>query len=259
MHASALEEIAERTDDPEGLPTIDIGGLDKETLNYLTLVKFDKNLGFNRVEVIIHMIQTLIVHKQQEGIIKIPPPILSRVFQTISRGQVNLANCSKITHTLFPFPYAQMISLLLVCFSIFTPLVMSSLSDSEVAAFFLTMIPVGGAFAVNLIAREIELPFGDDANDLPMLAFQMKANNYLLMLIRTEADLVPCLSDQATTEWLLVKDRISTKKIKDFVKKDFIQMCKSGRLTVHGHTDFSSANQESEDEEDKEEAEEADI
>merc|ERR1739844_55633 len=116
LHASALEEIALATDEYEGYPVLDIGGLDQATLKYLKNCKYDKELNFNRGEVIIHMIQTLIVHGQDKGVLKIPPPILSRVFQTLSRGQVNLANCKKITSTLFPFPYAQLIAFLLLGF-----------------------------------------------------------------------------------------------------------------------------------------------
>lgn len=117
-HASALEEISQAENDAEGYPCIDVGGLDQGTLRYLVQCKTDKQLCFNRDEVIIHLIQNLIIANQETGVLKIPPPILSRVFQTISRGQVNLANCKKITFTLFPFPYAQVIAALLVLFFI---------------------------------------------------------------------------------------------------------------------------------------------
>merc|ERR1719326_1517830 len=100
------------------------------------------------------MIQTLIVNAQDVGIIKIPPPILSRVFQTLSRGQVNLANCKKITSTLFPFPYAQMIGFLLIIFSVLTPVMMSGILEGRKAwGFFFSLVPIFGLYALNFIAK----------------------------------------------------------------------------------------------------------
>jgi len=210
MHSSALDEIAQTAGSNEGYPALDIGGLDQGTLRYLRDCKFDMELDFNRVEVILHMIQTLVVKNQSNGVLLIPPPILSRVFQTLSRGQVNLANCKKITHTLFPFPYAQMIGYLVVVFSIVTPVIMASVCKHEHWAFILTIIPVFGVFALNNIARQLEAPFGDDDNDLPLNSFQEHMNNSLLMLIRGEADHVPFISEKCNLDYTGTKDTLKT-------------------------------------------------
>merc|ERR1719272_339048 len=118
------------------------------------------------------MIQCLIIENQDHGVLKVPPPILSRVFQTLSRGQVHLANCKKITSTLYPFPYAQLTGWLLAGFSALTPFVMASILDHKHWAFLYTCVPVFGLSALNLVARELEMPFGTDANDLPLELFQ---------------------------------------------------------------------------------------
>jgi len=196
MHANALDEIAESTDDVEGYPTLDLAGLDQGTLKYLKDCEFKENLKFNRVEVLVHMIQTLIVAKQDNGVIKIPPPILSRVFQTLSRGQVNLANCKKITNTLFPFPYAQLIAVGLLVFSIVTPFIMAGITKHLLWGVLFTAMPIFGLFALNNVCMELEQPFGHDANDLPLMEFQEHMNSSLLMLLRQEADLVPHTSDK---------------------------------------------------------------
>jgi len=188
-HASALEEISLCADAPEGYPCIDIGGLDQRTLRWLKECKFNKELNFNRVEVIIHMIQNLIIEKNEAGVLKVPPPILSRVFQTISRGQVNLANCKKITYTLFPMPYAQLISALLLVWSL------------------------------NYVAAELELPFGDDHNDLPLEEFQGHMNASMLMLIRDESDIVPSVSGRCHRDYDLMKGNISTRRPRDFIEE----------------------------------------
>jgi len=220
-HGSAMEEIAQATDGPEGYPAVDIGGLDQRTLRYLRDCKFDQRLNFNRVEVLIHMIQTLIVNNHESGVLKIPPPILSRVFQTISRGQVNLANCKKITHTLFPFPYAQLIAALLVTVAAMTPFAMAAICEEAHWAFMFTIVPVFGLFALNYVARELEMPFGTDHNDLPLPEFQDHMNNSLLMLIREETDLVPKIDKSSITmDWDRIKEKISTARPKDFIKAE---------------------------------------
>jgi len=225
-HGSALDEISQTADEPTGYPCLDLRGLDLTTLQWLMNCKFDPTLGFNRVEVIIHMIQTLIVESQDNGVLKIPPPILSRVFQTISRGQVNLANCKKITYTLFPFPYAQLITWMLIIFAVATPMVMASLLEHPHWAFIFTIIPVFGLTALNLVACELEIPFGTDDNDLPLLDFQDHMNNSMLMLIRTESDICPHITERAAPDMEAIKDGISCLRPKDVVDE------------IHGRNSF---------------------
>jgi len=216
-HGSALEEISLQADANEGYPCLDLGGLDLESLTWLMKCKQDTSLKFNRVEVIIHMIQVLIVENQDNGVLKIPPPILSRVFQTISRGQVNLANCKKITATLFPFPYAQLITIGLMIFSLLTPIAMSSILQQAHWAFLYNMVPVFGLVALNLVACELEMPFGGDANDLPLEEFQEHMNNSMLMLIRDESDLAPKITKLCKMEYAGIKDATSKKRPKDII------------------------------------------
>merc|ERR1719395_261348 len=104
---------------------IDPLGLDNATLKHLKLCK--ELHDFNRVEVILHLTQSIITKALDDGILKIPPPILSRVYQTLSRGFVNLLNAKKIADTRFPYPYAQLIAILLWMHILMTPLMISCL------------------------------------------------------------------------------------------------------------------------------------
>jgi len=191
-HGSALEEIA--AVDFGQIQTVDVLGLDSATLQYLRDCK--QVYCFNRVEVILHLIQTLITKNQTAdvGVLQIPPPILSRVYQTLSRGFVNHLNAKKIVDTRFPFPYAQIIWILLIINSMLTSLMMAQLVDEPVWAAVFSFVPVFGAFSLNFIASEIENPFGNDPNDLPLEKFQGEMNNSLLMLLHGKSDLVAGLS-----------------------------------------------------------------
>jgi len=70
-------------------------------------------------------------------------------------------------------------------------------TDSAVIAFLSTLFCIIGVISVELIAVELEDPFGNDANDLPVLDFQEVMNRSLLMLLNPTASQYPHLTDMA--------------------------------------------------------------
>jgi len=98
-----------------------------------------------------------------------PPPILSRVYQEISNGMLGYNQAAKVTLVPFPFPFTQMVSLLLVSFVVISPIVIAQWTGgpflSAAFSFFVTL----GYWGLNEICGELENPFGDDANDLPLV------------------------------------------------------------------------------------------
>mmetsp|Transcript_61551 Transcript_61551/g.144222 ORF Transcript_61551/g.144222 Transcript_61551/m.144222 type:complete len:495 (+) Transcript_61551:39-1523(+) len=195
MHGSALDEISGNNQD--SYKTIDVMSLDTATLRFLRDCKL--KYDWNKVCALQHMIQVLITHNLRIGVLDIPPPILSRVYQTLSRGFVNLLNAVKIKDTNFPFPWAQMITLLLVVHSIFTPSVVTSFMTSYQWAIPVTFIPVFGMFALNQVAAQLEMPFGQDDNDLPLEHFQKEMNQSLLQLMHEMSDHLPSIKPAAKT------------------------------------------------------------
>merc|ERR1711964_132930 len=123
-------------------------------------------------EVLLHLLQSLITNAHEIGVLKIPPPILSRVYQTISRGYVNLLNTKKITDTKFPFPFVHLITFLLMLNMILTPLILTVTVSNKFFAPLLSFIPIFSLFSLNFISIELENPFGLDDNDLPLEEFQ---------------------------------------------------------------------------------------
>mmetsp|Transcript_3613 Transcript_3613/g.7917 ORF Transcript_3613/g.7917 Transcript_3613/m.7917 type:complete len:575 (+) Transcript_3613:162-1886(+) len=219
-HAYSLEEIAGET---EELETIDTYGLNSTTLMHLQ--KCHDVEKFNMVEVLLHLIQTLITQGFEDGTIKMAPPILSRVYQTLSRGFVNLLSAKKIADTRFPFPYAQMISMMLFLNVFMTPFLIVSLTTSRLWAPVFSFIPIFGFASLNFIGVELENPFGDDANDLPLEHFQTEMNKCLLMLLQENADLVPGTSSvRCTTDFPELRDGMET----------FRQTRKSRKTTFSG-------------------------
>lgn len=184
-HGSALEEI--KANPQSNYDVIDLRGLDNQTLKYLQESKDVHH--FNRVEVLLHMIRVLMTQAIEDQVVMVPPPIASRVYQTLSRGLVNLLNAKKITDTKFPFPFAQLITILLVLYSFLTPLLVSVAIPNSGMAAFISFWPVFASFSLNFAAIELEMPFGDDDNDLPLNDFQAEMNTSLMMLLHEKADI----------------------------------------------------------------------
>lgn len=214
MHGCALHEIKDIAQSQ--FEVLDHKGLDDATLQYLS---WCRRQGFNLVEVSLHMIQVLVTENQETKILDIAPPILSRVYQELSRGMVNLHNAKKITDTQFPYPYAQLISFLLLIHLVLTPFVVSAFVQNHWWSSIVTFIPVFGMFSVNFVATELEMPFGDDDNDLNMKHFQEEMNNSLLMLVHSKADHCPKTSPLSARTYEELKRKATMVDVEHVVKQ----------------------------------------
>jgi len=210
-HGAALEEIS---GSKTKIELIDPLGLDCKTLAYLK--ECSEVLKFDKVEAILHLTQTLITSAMHDGLLAVPPPILSRVYQTLSRGFVNLLNSKKIRDTKFPFPFVQLISLLLTAQVFLTPLMLSAFITSRVLLPLTAFLPIFGFFSMNYIAIQLENPFGDDENDLPLENFQHEMNSGLLMLLHPKTDIIVCTSPQCVMDFSRLLETVGvTQKMSD--------------------------------------------
>merc|ERR1712048_780387 len=107
MHCTALQDIAVMHDDNFFL--MDTQGIGRESMKHFMQSEF-------RMEVVLQWVQHLVCEGQKNGILWIAPPILSRVFQELSNGVVIVNDAMKITEYPFPYPYAQMLTILLLAF-----------------------------------------------------------------------------------------------------------------------------------------------
>jgi len=99
LHAAALAQL-EGTEEGElprafMLELIDARGIDKESLETLRNEEC-------KVELIIQWLQALMVDNIKNGVLNIPPPILSRVFHNLSNGLHHFYDAYKIAYSV-PF------------------------------------------------------------------------------------------------------------------------------------------------------------
>eukprot|EP00747_Dinoflagellata_sp_TGD_P150795 gnl/TRDRNA2_/TRDRNA2_177151_c5_seq3.p1 gnl/TRDRNA2_/TRDRNA2_177151_c5~~gnl/TRDRNA2_/TRDRNA2_177151_c5_seq3.p1 ORF type:complete len:529 (-),score=65.76 gnl/TRDRNA2_/TRDRNA2_177151_c5_seq3:179-1558(-) len=186
LYCSALHQVS--TMDDKDFETLDVDGFSRESLEFL------KEHEYNRCEVVLQWTQRLIVEANEAGVLKIAPPILSRVFNELGNGIVNFENARKITEFPIPLPLAQMITLMLMFHWIVTAVVCAASLDKPSWVFILSFVVVLSFWTINYIATELEMPFGDDWNDLPMHDMQKELNVSIRVLLNDRSLTVPAFA-----------------------------------------------------------------
>eukprot|EP00927_Polykrikos_kofoidii_P018954 TRINITY_DN1881_c1_g2_i1.p1 TRINITY_DN1881_c1_g2~~TRINITY_DN1881_c1_g2_i1.p1 ORF type:complete len:473 (+),score=77.25 TRINITY_DN1881_c1_g2_i1:2-1420(+) len=229
LYCAALQHVSVIPE--EKFEIIDVEGFDEEHLEFLWTCE-------NRCEVLLQWIQRLIVEKHLNALLKIPPPILSRVFQELSRGIVNLNNVRKISEIPFPFPYSQMIVAMLIAHSFLAPIIACATLSGPVECFAATFLVVLVFWAINYVAEEIEQPFGDDDNDLPIPEMLRELNMSLRLLLEPQAQKPPCftLTEEHLDMKLVSADHRITisAELSSFCKSSMRTRLKRQREAAHG-------------------------
>jgi len=187
LFCSALQQVSPNRNRP--FEIIDSAGIDPKSLYFLS----ESN---DRVEVILQWVQRSTILNMASGVLPIPPPVMSRAFQEISRGIVNLQNARKIAEFPFPFPYAQTSIVMLLIHWAMCPVLSSILLNHFLAA-VTCFVVVFFLWCINFIALELESPFGSDDNDLPMTQMQIDWNKSVATLLAKRANQPPHFSFNA--------------------------------------------------------------
>merc|ERR1740123_82552 len=127
----------------------------------------------------------------RSGLIDVPAPVISRFFQELSRGAVCMNQARNMTEIPFPFPYTQLLTLLLCINSLLVPIISAVLMRNRFWSPLFTFVLVFAFWGANYIAAEIESPFGDDANDLPLQRMQEDINSSIWTLLELPSQTPP--------------------------------------------------------------------
>jgi len=176
LHGYALHTIQPCSSDD--FEVLDMRGLSEHTLSSLKALSTQSD----KVSVMLHAIQVLITRCISTGVLKTPPPILSRTFQTLSRGSVHHSNCKKIADTPFPTTLVRLINTLIAINIAACPFLIPLVVKCRGWASLITGVYALSICSVNAAAVELEQPFGDDSVDLPLHEMQAHMNSSLLML-----------------------------------------------------------------------------
>lgn len=205
LHPSALEYVCTMSVEEEQFSIIGVRGIDTASIEFIHTTD-----GDTKIYVIIQWIQQLILSNLDTGVLPVAPPIVSRVFQDLSTGIVTLNNARKISDTPFPFPYAQMVSVVLMMHLIVTPVAVAGWTTRPIWAFIFTYVSVFTFWCINFIAAEIEQPFGGDVNDIDVADLQHTYNKSLVAMLAPQVGTLPVLKNEAVRDREHLLERADT-------------------------------------------------
>jgi len=207
LYCAAIQQVS--TMKKQNYELIDIKDFNHDSLQFLTE-------AHDRCEVCLQWIQRLIGEANETQVIKVSPPILSRVYNQLGNGIVNLNNARKITEFPIPFPLAQMITFMLLFHWGITAFVCAASVQTTFWAGLISFIVVFSFWSINYIAVELEQPFGDDANDLPLHDMQEDMNKSLKQLLKEKAQQPPTFNFKQEHKEL----RTSNQGLKEIMEED---------------------------------------
>jgi len=178
LSACALQELSPRSSHKIwGLLTLNSEAIDSQSLATL-------DGSSNRLGLVYHWIQQMLVDNQQTGMLAAPPPIVGRAFAELSAGMSKFVDAKKHATNQFNFPYAQIIKWLLILYSALLPLMMVQWSDWVVGAFIFTFVQLFFTWSLSLITLILESPFDtSNPNCIDLFELQREMNSNLLLLM----------------------------------------------------------------------------
>jgi len=221
LYCAAIQQVS--TMKNQNYELIDIRDFNQDSLLFL-------GAAHDQCEVCLQWIQRLIGEANEAQVIKVSPPILSRVYNQLGNGIVNLNNARKITEFPIPFPLAQMITFMLLFHWGITAFVCAASVENTFWAGLITFIVVFSFWSINYIAVELEQPFGDDANDLPLHDMQIDLNQSLESLLDKRAQIPPIFNFKK--EHLKVGK--SREGINELIRNSQVERDKGPTQTDHG-------------------------
>mmetsp|Transcript_60736 Transcript_60736/g.131662 ORF Transcript_60736/g.131662 Transcript_60736/m.131662 type:complete len:488 (+) Transcript_60736:145-1608(+) len=103
-----------------------------------------------------------------------PTPIQSRMYQELSNGMLAFNQCLKLADIPFPFPYAQMVTIVITAFMFFVPIYIVSFTGTHLASPILSFTLTAGTWGLNEVAKEMEVPFGHSDNHVLVSDFHIR-------------------------------------------------------------------------------------
>jgi len=192
LHGTALSTLANFS---LNNPMEIFEGIDPKVEDTLNMVSVK-----DRAYLVYTWIQEELLERMADGGLQAPPPIVTRIWQDLTNGMQGFNDADMIDDTPFPFPYSQIISILLLLLATTSGYVMMVFVENYYWVLFLTGTVVGTFHALNEVAKELEIPYGEDANDLPMTEYQDCFNNRMQQLLFLGEDIFECPGVSAAAE-----------------------------------------------------------
>ena len=109
-------------------------------------------------------------------------PIISRTMQWLGNGMNQYGQARKIMLIPFPFPHAQLSAFFVWVIVVVIPLVLSQYTLERWLGAVLTFLTVTCFAGLHEVARELENPFRNIPNDIPIVTIQAQLNEAIVTI-----------------------------------------------------------------------------
>mmetsp|Transcript_17813 Transcript_17813/g.20302 ORF Transcript_17813/g.20302 Transcript_17813/m.20302 type:complete len:560 (+) Transcript_17813:218-1897(+) len=130
-----------------------------------------------------HWLSEFIIREHLAGSLgAVGPPIISRIIQFLSDGMIYYNHSRKTMYIPFPFPHAQISAFFVFTMIFSVPLLMDEYSNNIYLGAVLTFLTVTCLAGLHEVARELENPFRNVPNEIPLCTLQAMFNESLITL-----------------------------------------------------------------------------
>mmetsp|Transcript_70814 Transcript_70814/g.124996 ORF Transcript_70814/g.124996 Transcript_70814/m.124996 type:complete len:375 (+) Transcript_70814:69-1193(+) len=182
-----LDDKSGKTPTAYTFELLDIAGIEESCID--TLINTE-----NKVELVYHWIECVIIEAWHKKIFSVDPPIMTRSLMDLSHGIEHFHEAQKITEVPFPFPYQMALQSVLIMHWMITPIVTASWTDYYVACAFLCVTGVFSMWFFVGIAMDLDQPFSFTQNSIDVRYLQKLLNHRLLSLLQAAKHGPPTLS-----------------------------------------------------------------
>lgn len=185
------------------VPVSVIGDLSKDELRRLRASK-------DRIGLVLLWLNEVVTNLQP--LMLVPPPILSRVYQELSNGTLGYSQAEKLSDIPFPFIFAQLLAMALMFFAVVSPITFTVITGDSWITPVISSGVVIAFWSLNEIAKELENPFGEDANNLPLVDAHERFVEFLVEMHATTLPEDRAYVVMRTTNYSVYSNRSSRMK-----------------------------------------------
>lgn len=128
-------------------------------------------------------ISEFVIREQLAGSMgNVGPPIISRIIQFLSDGMKYYNDARKIMWVPFPFPHAQLCAFFIFVVAVCIPFLMNQYANQVWLGSTLTFLVVTCLAGLHEVARELENPFRNAPNDIPLCTMMAFYNEALITM-----------------------------------------------------------------------------
>jgi predicted membrane chloride channel (bestrophin family) len=173
-----LTEV-ERSKHNAALPLPVIGGVSDAEIRLLQIARGP----WAKTQLCFNWLTEFVIREHLAGSLgTVGPPIISRIVQFLGDGMIYYNHARKIMFIPFPFVHAQLSVMFVIIMVAVIPFLMHQYTDEPSVGAILTFLTVLCLSGINEVARDLENPFRNFPNELPLVNFQAQYNEALLTM-----------------------------------------------------------------------------